>query len=812
MKRPMVWGVGLLFLCFLVQIIYFDKIVQKEQYCLDALFDRETLCNAAGQIEQIEQKKNSVFIYLKNVSVRLLSDRKKDIYSIDHVVMTSDKLTVSSYVHGNQIQINGKLKKLLPAQNPGQFDERAYYREQNIFYKIEEQSSFCVKNTKDPLKAALFSLKLRWKKVYQKYLEQKDAGIVIAMLLGDRSCLDIDIKELYQKNGIGHILAISGLHISILAMALYQLFSKCCLPRPLPLCITLLFLFLYGLMTGFSVSTSRAVIMMCMFLFAKEIGRSYDTVTALAFSAMFILVQKPYAVFSAGFLLSYGAVIAMILVMPVCKGILFGSNHEQDRCYRKRLRKEREKESSWKEKKSSLFYKRKLPAFLCCKEALFAYLKKKCIHTSGSLLLSGISVSIMTMPVILWFFYEMPTYSILINLFVLPVVSFLVIVSVLGGFAGMLSLPFAKILFLFVHWILKFYEGICHMAVKLPFAILVTGRPPLVTVFLYYSILFVLLYVIQKALYEQEHFKAIYRKAAATIIFFLIIMINFYRPDRHFSCTMLDVGQGNGILIQTEEKKNILIDGGSSDVSEVGKYRLLPCLKYYGISCIDVMIMTHADTDHISGQLELIKMMQKGLITIQRYLLPQPDLSMQDTNYKNVIKEAEKAGISIQYIHPKDKLAVGELSLYCIHPKKDFCADSANAYSTTLSLQWNTFSMLLTGDLEKNGEDAVLEALQKDKTLPARYDVLQVPHHGSKNAGSEVFLQRVLPKVSLISCGYHNRYGHPHAELMERLQKIDSHIYTTPAYGAICIREVPKRLTKQNKAKAVKIETFCKYT
>lgn len=90
---------------------------------------------------------------------------------------------------------------------------------------------------------------------------------------------------------------------------------------------------------------------------------------------------------------------------------------------------------------------------------------------------------------------------------------------------------------------------------------------------------------------------------------------------------MLDVGQGNGILIQTA-KKTILVDGGSSDVTEVGKYRLLPCLKYYGITCIDAMIMTHADTDHISGQLELIEMMQKGQFTITTYLLPQPEQSL----------------------------------------------------------------------------------------------------------------------------------------------------------------------------------------
>ena len=118
----------------------------------------------------------------------------------------------------------------------------------------------------------------------------------------------------------------------------------------------------------------------------------------------------------------------------------------------------------------------------------------------------------------------------------------------------------------------------------------------------------------------------------------------------------------------------------------------------------------------------------------------------------------------------------------------------------------------MTGDLEKNGEEAVLEELQKNPDLPARYDFLQVPHHGSKNAGSEVFLQKVLPKVSLISCGYQNRYGHPHVELLERLKKIGSHIYTTPASGAISIKEEPKSLLKRKKDDSLKIETFCKYT
>lgn len=173
MKRPMVWGVGLLFLCFLVRITFFNKQVQKEQYCLDALFDREAFCNAIGTIEQIEQKKNSVFIYLKDVSIQLPSQMDQGICSIGHVIMTSNTLTSSSYNHGNQIRIQGKLKKLLPAQNPGQFDERSYYREQNIFYKIEEQNRFLYQQYKKFIKSNIIFFQTTYEKDLSEVSESK---------------------------------------------------------------------------------------------------------------------------------------------------------------------------------------------------------------------------------------------------------------------------------------------------------------------------------------------------------------------------------------------------------------------------------------------------------------------------------------------------------------------------------------------------------------------------------------------------------------------------------------------------------------
>jgi len=213
---------------------------------------------------------------------------------------------------------------------------------------------------------------------------------------------------------------------------------------------------------------------------------------------------------------------------------------------------------------------------------------------------------------------------------------------------------------------------------------------------------------------------------------------------------------------------------------------LIPYLKSQGIHCIDYMIMTHADKDHISGQLELMKhVAERQDIQIRKLLLPLPSQEMQsEEGYRQMITAAKQADIPIQTICAGDHLQKGALSVACLHPKPFFDASSANAYSTTLEVTYYSTKMLLCGDLEGDGEQYVLEQLKRSGT---RFNILKVAHHGSKNSTSAEFLAQVQPQYAIISCGKNNRYGHPHRELLSRLNSISAHILSTTKQGAVTV-------------------------
>lgn len=746
-----------------------------------------------GTLDHIDSKPNSSYLFIKNASLKLKDETKKFYFS-DFLVLVQFKLP-DSLSSGNLLEITGKVDSFSSPSNPGQFDEKAYYKEKNIFYKMTAVKLQTISFKTNPIKQSLFHFRDRLTLVYESCMEKKEAGIVSAMLLGNKTRLEADMKSLYQVNGIGHILAISGLHITILCTLLYRLCFLLHFPRPIPFLIAFFFLIGYGTMTGFGISTSRAVIMMLLGLIAVEIGRSYESFTAMAVSAVWILLQKPYAFFSCSFLLSYSAVLGVFLMYPALQCFLFGSLSAQEAGKRKRRRKRREIAANLKHvigMKIRIFPVKSSNLEHVIVSLIDKYILSFPEKLFSSLLLS-ISIWIVTLPVILYFFYEIPTYGILLNLFVLPLVSVVVVLAILGGILGFFLPSVAKLLLFWVTQILRFYELLCRLFLKLPEPVQIFGRPSMMQIFVYYLILAVLLLLGNHLLYQQLHlnsriagfmkyFTIRILRIPVMLCFFLALVLLLYRkPISGLQFTMLDVGQGDGLLLQNAGK-TILIDGGSSDVSKVGIYRILPYLKYYGIRRIDYMIMSHSDEDHISGQRELIEEEYTG-IKIGCYLMPCLPEENRDANYQNIRKIARNAGIPIRYLNTGDYIQSGQLKLLCLHPDKDFLNESVNACSVTLSLSYGRFQMLLTGDLEKEGEELVAKRL--GEVLHSGYTILKVAHHGSKNSTSQAFLSKAHPQVSLISCGKNNRYGHPHADLLQRLENCHSSVYQTPECGAI---------------------------
>ncbi len=711
---------------------------------MDTAFISEVSGNLTGQLEMIQDKGDYLTLTLKNNTVMLKQSKKY--FSRKLTVYTSIK---NQYKIGNILSVSGKIKKFQKASNPGQFDEYQYNKMLHIDYKINADSVEVLNRDYSVFHQFLYELKRGLVKVYQEILPPKNAGILSAMMLGELSLLDPEMKELYQQSGISHILAISGLHVSLLGLAIYQFLRRIRLPAFLTAGISVFIIFSYGILTNFSVSTNRAVVMMVILMIAGLIGRTYDLLSATAFSALIILIQSPLQLRNAGFLLSFGAIAGIALMNPV------------------------------------------ISELIPLKNKLWDGLK------------SSIGIQIITLPVILYFFYEFPTYSVIINMVILPSSSIIILLSILAGIMGCVSLPLGIFAIGGVHYLLNFYEWVCRIGARLPWKTFLIGRPDIWAIIAYYSVVLIILCF---------HLR-IKRKICIILLSFLAIIF-IKSKNICFNVTFLDVGQGDGIFMMTPIGTTYLIDGGSTDVSKVGTYRLEPYLKVKGVRILDYAIVTHMDSDHISGLKELMEAMDgtisnnkvpmyKGYIIIRNLILP--DISQKDEVYEELVSLALSKGIKVLYIQKGDTIEDGDVEFTCLHPAADYNFTSRNAYSTVLSVSYKEFDLLLTGDLEADGENMVLRELKAqdddaDNTnntdnisvvqtqTGADYDVLKVAHHGSQYSTYEEFLDVTKPELSIISCGKDNSYGHPHPELLDRLKNAGSNIKTTYESGAVTVK------------------------
>ena len=250
--------------------------------------------------------------------------------------------------------------------------------------------------------------------------------------------------------------------------------------------------------------------------------------------------------------------------------------------------------------------------------------------------------------------------------------------------------------------------------------------------------------------------------------------------------TMLDVGQGDAMFLQSAEGINCLIDGGSSDVEQVGKYRIEPFLKSQGIQIVDYVLVTHGDEDHCNGIREMISRREAG-ISIKTIILP---VNFQnDTMLVELYKMAREANIEVAALKPGQGLQKGELSIQCLQPGISDGLEG-NAGSLVLDVRYGEFSMLCTGDVEGEGETLLAERLRGFS-----YQVLKVAHHGSKYSTSIEILKEIDAQIALISVGANNRYRHPHEETIRRLEQYGYQMYQTAKNGAITMETDGNSLT-----------------
>lgn len=278
---------------------------------------------------------------------------------------------------------------------------------------------------------------------------------------------------------------------------------------------------------------------------------------------------------------------------------------------------------------------------------------------------------------------------------------------------------------------------------------------------------------------RKDSVRLFLRIPGGCILIFAVFMAVFCRMGYHagdgMQVTVLDVGQGDSIHIRGESGE-YLVDGGSSDVSSVGTYRIEPYLLSNAADTLNYVFVTHGDEDHISGIVELLEGQKLG-VRIKTLVLPPEEYC--EEKLLGLARTAEKNGTRVVTMSAGDALEEG---ITCLGPEKGAGISPGNEASLVLSLTYGNFDMLLTGDVEGKGEDALVESGRLRKC-----DVLKAAHHGSKNSSQEPFLESVKPSVTLISAGVDNRYGHPHEETLKRLEAAGSRVYSTQENGAVRI-------------------------
>ena len=269
----------------------------------------------AGRVYQKADKEKYQIIYLENNSIKY---RQQSLRESRLIIYDEHKENVRI---GDTLTVHGKIRFFENARNPGNFDSKLYYQKQDIHANVWAES-VQIREGKactliEKLENELYQFRQEWKSKLCEQMGEQDGNTLSAMILGEKSQMDEELRELYQKNGIGHILAISGLHLSFIGIGMYKMLRRLTGSYPIGGVFGILFLALYILMVGLTVSAVRALTMFLFRVGADMTGRHYDAPTALSVAAVMVLLWRPLSLYDGGFWLSFGAVLAILAVVPV---------------------------------------------------------------------------------------------------------------------------------------------------------------------------------------------------------------------------------------------------------------------------------------------------------------------------------------------------------------------------------------------------------------------------------------------------------------------------------------------------------------
>jgi competence protein ComEC len=682
------------------------------------------ICTVLDKEYYLNQEKISLKVKVSHI--------EREDYNIktQGLILVNTYLEDCPYEYGDVLKIKGKLEKPIRQKNFGEFDYELYLAREKIFTYIniwqekdiqkigEDDSNFLVS----------FSLSARdkIKEITKQTLPPPYNYLLVGMLLGEKSFIPPHLKEVFAEAGIMHILAVSGLHVGIIAMALLVFLSILRLPKKLKLLTLILILLIYASVTGFRPSVLRATIMFILLIGGKLINRNRNLNISLFFAAFLILLLNPLILYDAGFLLSFIVTFFIINLSPILQ---------------------------------ELFSK------------IVVWIKKPLAVSTAAWI--GI------FPLSAYFFSKVSIISIVSNIFIIPLTGIAVILGFVTFFIGLASISLAGIVANINYLVLNLITLIAKSFSSLPFAFIYVAQPSIMVIILYYLTVFFIIEMFYKKILSQK----IKKKAALIIIpvILLIIIIQVFYPADNLKVNFINVGAGDCILIEAPNKINILIDGGGTPQGDfdVGSKIVIPYLRRKGINKINLLVLTHPHLDHLEGLLPVIKEFKVDMVL-------DSGLICDSSEYKEFISLIQKKGIPYHQAKAGDNFIFNNnLEIFLLNPLYDsafYDQSDFNNASIVVKLFYKNADFLFTGDIEEAAEKKLLiwqNILQSD--------ILKVGHHGSATSTNLEFLDKVDPSIAVITVGK-NHFGHPSQKIIERLEDKNIQIYRTDEDGTIIIR------------------------
>lgn len=715
--------------------------------------DEEILEGTAVVLSQKEEKD-----YNYTYKIKLLEGKNKN----KCLYLKIDKKQEENLEYGDKIFITGEFQEPQGMRNEGGFNYKEYLKSLNIYGSVKAKNIKVIEQNKGNI-FMNFTYKIsdEIKENIEEFMGEKYSGLLIGLLLGDSSKIDENMEENFKITSLTHILAVSGAQVSYIIVAMYSLLKRKIGIQKTRVVIIASLIF-YMTLTGFSPSIVRAGIMGIILMISGLVFRKNDIINSIAISLFFMLVYNPFLLENVGLQLSY---LGTIGIIGFNKTIILILKNIQIR------------NKKWKYK-----INRKLILL---------------ISKIKEILAVTMSASLAVVPVMIYHFNLFGTYFLITNLLASIIIGPITLLGTLLVIISFISINIAKILSYILKFLIDILLFISSFS-KLPISKIYIPTPKIPFIIITYLLLIISL-VIYKVFYEtnpnttklrarnllalvkykfkQNRNYIIKRIVIINIVIFLCIIF----IPRDLKINFVDVGQGDSTFIITPKNETILIDGGGSNTGsfDVGENTLLPYILDKGYNKIDLMIISHFDSDHVGGLLTILEE-----IKVEKVLIAKQE--EQSENYKRFLNIVKEKNIPVIIGKEGDKINIEkDLYLDILFPESEQIEENViNNNSLVFNMHYNNFSMLFTGDIEEIAEKRIIEITNKSRL---KADIIKIPHHGSKTSSTRELLERVLPKIALIGVGKDNLFGHPSSETIDKLDELEIKTYRTDINGEIMI-------------------------